>query len=548
VTQLNTQAGKHYAQSKLLIKVLEGIFIPSKTFIYTATVPNIVSKTTKTTVNKTTIMIAKPRFLNQNAGFSCKISLSKKIVPHRDIMTTPYWLQDSIFYQIFPDRFANGDPSNNPPNVEKWGSEPNFWGFQGGDLRGIIKRFDYLLDLGINALYINPIFLSPTNHRYHTSDYYRIDPRLGGMLDFHALIDLAHRNSVRIILDGVFNHCSRGFFAFNDLLENNHYSQYKDWFHVYRFPLDAYGPGEAINYAAWWNYKAIPKFNTNNPQVRNYIFGVARYWIERGIDGWRLDVPNEINDDSFWAEFRQVVKSANRDACLIGEIWSADPRWANDTHFDGLMHYPIRDSLLSCLTGKDSVATFANIVEGMFKIYPRENIYSMYVTLGTHDTERILTIVGGNIDKLKLAFLFLFAYPGAPAIYYGDEVGLEGGKDPYSRRAFPWDPAEWKADIHDWVQNLITARKSRLSLRRGDFNRIALEANEGAYAFARTLGGEKTLIVMNTSDKIINFNIPVQTLWREGQTVRSLLDNRPFSITDGSIGLSISPWSGLYIG
>lgn len=463
-------------------------------------------------------------------------------------MTTPYWLQDAIFYQIFPDRFSNGDRANDPANLEKWGSEPNYWSFQGGDLRGIIQRFDYLLDLGINAIYLNPIFLSPANHRYHTSDYYKIDPRLGNMLDFHAIIDLAHRNNVRIVLDGVFNHCSRGFFAFNDLLENNQYSAYKDWFNVHNFPLEAYSPGEAINYDAWWNYKAIPKFNTNNPEVRNYILGVARYWIERGIDGWRLDVPNEINDDEFWAEFRHVVKSANRDACLIGEIWTADPRWANDSHFDGLMHYPIRDALLSCLTGKDGIAQFAELVEGMFKIYPRENVYSMYVTLGTHDTERILTALGGNLQKLKFAFQFIFAYPGAPAIYYGDEVGLEGGKDPECRRAFPWNPADWKADLHPWVQNLITTRKERPSLRRGNYNRIILDPTLNLYAFSRSLGGEHTLVVLNASNITVNTILPVQTLWREGQTLRSLLDNRPFTVAKGNIKLSLPPWSGIYIG
>ena len=463
-------------------------------------------------------------------------------------MTTPYWLQDAIFYQIFPDRFSNGDPENNPPTVEKWGNQPNFWGYQGGDLRGIIKKFDYLIDLGINAIYLNPIFLSPANHRYHTTDYYQIDPRLGSMLDFHALIDIAHRNNIRIILDGVFNHCSRGFFAFNDLLENNQYSQYKDWFHVHRFPLDAYSPGEALNYDAWWNFKAIPKFNTTNPDVRKYIFEVAKYWIEKGIDGWRLDVPNEINDDPFWAEFRQIVKSTNRDACLIGEIWSADPRWANETHFDGLMHYPIRDALISILTRKIHIADFSAIVENMFNIYPKDNVYAMYVPLGSHDTERIFTVLGGNFDKIKLAFLFIFSYPGAPAIYYGDEIGLEGGKDPDSRRAFPWNPKDWKADFHPWVQNLIAVRKERVSLRRGDFSRLFLDPEKGTYAFARSIGKETSVIIFNLSDQLINVEIPVNKYWNDGKTLKNLIDNRPHIVANGMVRLGLPAWSGVYLG
>ncbi len=463
-------------------------------------------------------------------------------------MTTPYWLQDAIFYQIFPDRFSNGDQANDPINMEKWGSPPTIWNFQGGDLRGIIKRFNYLLDLGINAIYLTPIFLSPSNHRYNTTDYYKIDPKLGSMLDFHALLDLAHRNNIRVVLDGVFNHCSRGFFAFNDLLENGEHSPYKNWFHVNRFPLDAYGHGDAVNYEAWWKYKSLPKFNTNNPEVRNYIFSVARYWIERGIDGWRLDVPNEINDDTFWAEFRHVVKSANRDACLIGEIWTVDSRWANDSHFDGLMHYPIKDALIACFNYRENISELANKVEGIFNVYPRENIDSMYVPLSSHDTERVITMFGGNLDKVKLAYQFIFAYPGAPAIYYGDEVGVEGGKDPDNRRAFPWDQANWKGDLRPWIQNLISVRKSRISLRRGEYTRITLDDSTRLYAFARSLGAEKTLVVINASNSIVDANIPVQTLWREGQTLRSLTDSRPFTVVDGLLKFSLPAWSGFYIG
>jgi len=463
-------------------------------------------------------------------------------------MSTPYWLQDAIFYQIFPDRFANGGPANDLAKVDKWGSEPNIWTFQGGDLRGILQRFDYLLDLGINAIYLNPIFQSPSNHRYNTTDYYKIDPRLGTMLDFHALIDLAHRNHVRVVLDGVFNHCSRGFFAFNDLLENGEFSIYRDWFHVHRFPLDAYSPGDAINYDGWWMLKSLPKFNTANPEVRKYLLGVARYWIERGIDGWRLDVPNEINDDDFWAEFRQVIKSTNRDACLIGEIWAADPRWANETHFDGLMLYPIRDALLACFNQRSSIAQFAETVEGLFKLYPRENAFAMYVTLGSHDTERLCTMLGGNLDKLKLAYQFLFAYPGAPALYYGDEIGLEGGKDPDCRRAFPWDPAEWKGDLRPWIQSLISARKERASLRRGEFTRIMIDESCGLYAFARTLGPEKTLVVLNASDRTVDVQIPARTLWKNGQGLRNLVSATPFTVHKGQLNLSLRPWSGIYLG
>jgi len=469
-------------------------------------------------------------------------------------MTTPYWLQDAIFYQIFPDRFANGNPNNDPSNVQKWGASPTNWHFQGGDLRGIIQRFDYLLELGINAIYLNPIFQSPSNHRYNTTDYYKIDPKLGDIFDFHALIDMAHRNNVRIVLDGVFNHCGRGFFAFNDLAENEEHSSYKDWFHVHRFPLNAYGHGEAEHYEGWWKFKSLPKFNTRNPLVRKYIFDVARYWIERGADGWRLDVPNEIDDDVFWAEFRHVVKNTNRDACLIGEIWLADPRWVGSRHFDGLMHYPLRAAILDCLTGRQNVTWFADTCEFLYNLYPRENTYSMYLTLGSHDTERVLTLLGGNVDKLKLAFLFMFAWPGAPAIYYGDEVGLEGGKDPECRGAFPWERANWKGDLHPWVQALIAIRQERASLRRGDYARLAVDEAHGWYAFTRTLGEEKTLVAINTTGHAQEIVLPVKTLWPDGHLLRNLIsssatfDHRLLTVQRGKITVKLPPWSGKWLG
>lgn len=459
-------------------------------------------------------------------------------------MSTPDWVQDAIFYQIFPDRFANGDPSNDPPNVQPWGSPPTVHGFQGGDLRGILQRLDYLLDLGVTALYLNPIFLSPSTHRYNTTDYYQIDPKLGTMDDFRALLDAAHRRGLRVILDGVFNHCGRGFFAFSDVLENGEHSPYRDWFHIRRFPLDAYGPGEAHNYLGWWNHKSLPKFNTNNPAVRAYLLRVARYWIEQGADGWRLDVPNEIDDDAFWAEFRRVVKSVNPEAYLLGEIWTADPRWANDAHFDGLMNYPVRDALLPLLNGRIAVGQFAEKVEGLFRIYARENLYAMYNPLGSHDTERLWSMLGGDLRLVKLAFQFQFTFPGAPAIYYGDEVGLEGGKDPECRGAFPWDPAAWKGDLRPWVQSLIAIRKASAPLRRGDYRRLLAEDASGLYAVERTAEGRRVVAVFNFSPQPRVAHLALES----AGALRNLLDGRPVTWRDGRLDVTLPAWSGVWLG
>ncbi len=340
-----------------------------------------------------------------------------------------------------------------------------------------------------------------------------------------------------------------GFFAFNDVLENGERSAYKNWFHIHRFPLDAFTPGDAINYSGWWSHKSLPKFNTDNPEVRKYLLGVAKYWIEKGADGWRLDVPNEIDDDDFWAEFRQVVKKANSEAYIFGEIWDANPRWANDTHFDGLMNYPVKDGLIALLNKRESLQQFAEKIDRLLQIYPRENVFAMYVPLGSHDTERILTALGGDLEKLKLAYLFQFAFPGAPAIYYGDEVGLEGGKDPECRGAFPWDPANWKGDLQLWVRELIAARKARVSLRRGDYGRVMQDEEKSVLAFSRSLGEEKTLIVLNTGSVKQDLQIPISSLnWKDGQIVRSLLDHRPFTISNNNLLLTLDSQTGMYIG
>jgi cyclomaltodextrinase / maltogenic alpha-amylase / neopullulanase len=463
-------------------------------------------------------------------------------------MTVPYWVQDSIFYQIFPDRFYNSDPGNDPPKTQAWGEKPTIWDFQGGDLRGVIQKLDYLLDLGITAIYFNPIFQATSNHRYNISDYFKIDFKLGTEKDFQALLDVAHQNHIRIVIDGVFNHCGRGFFAFNDILENQSHSSYVDWFHLNNVPPDAYSPGDADDYEAWWKFKSLPKFNTDNPRVRKYIFDVARYWIRLGADGWRLDVPNEIDDEGFWEEFRGVVKSENPDAYLVGEIWDGDPKWVGPKSFDGLMNYPVRDGVIGFLTNNITAGGFSEMVNRQQNQYDRENVFAMYNPLGSHDTVRIKTELGGDQKKLKMAYTFLMAYPGAPAIYYGDEIGLDGGKDPDCRKAFPWDEKEWDQDLRIYLQKLINFRKKKSVLRRGSFQEVLVDSKRNIYAFARKLGYESLLTILNASGTRRNLKISVaDLLWADGRIIRDLLSDQEFIVSGTDVNISVEPWSVLWI-
>jgi glycosidase len=457
-------------------------------------------------------------------------------------------VQDAIFYQIFPDRFFNGDPANDPPNLDAWGAKPTLWGFQGGDLRGVIAKMDYLLDLGITAIYFNPIFQASSNHRYNISDYYKIDPKLGSEEDFQALVDAAHQNRIKVVIDGVFNHCGRGFFAFNDILENHSHSPYLDWFHLNNVPPDAYSPGDADDYQAWWNFKSLPKFNTENSQVRKYILDIARYWIRLGADGWRLDVPNEIDDPVFWEEFRAAVKSENPDAYLVGEIWDGDPKWVGPGKFDGLMNYPVRESLIDFLLEKSTANEFSVIIDRQLNQYSRENVYAMYNPLGSHDTKRIKTILKGNQQKLFLAYLFQFAFPGSPAIYYGDEVGLEGGKDPDCRKAFPWDEDKWDSDLRQHIQRLIAIRKNDPALRRGSFQEVYKDSERGGYGFGRVLGADSVLMVMNANSSRQEYRLEVDGLnWQDGKIVRDLLGGEEFKVSGTELELTLDPWTGIWV-
>jgi len=393
------------------------------------------------------------------------------------------WVRDAVFYQIFPDRFAKSERLAKPSNLEPWHAPPTVHGYKGGDLLGVSERLGYLHDLGVNALYLNPIFQSGSNHRYHTHDYHQVDPLLGGNGALRALLDAAHERGMRVILDGVFNHASRGMFQFHDILENGPSSPYLDWFHIHRFPLHAYGGGD-IGYGAWWNLPALPKFDVRTPAVREFLWDVAERWLAFGIDGWRLDVPNEIDDDAFWREFRRRCRALKDDAYIVGEIWTDALHWLHGDMFDGVMNYPLTRSIYGFVgrqvaqgevakSGLHHIDTldaraWVRAVEDLLERYPEDAVFSQMNLLGSHDTARVATILHGDAAAVRLAYLLLFALPGAPTIYYGDEIGLRGGHDPECRGTIPWDREDdWDQELLAWIRRLTEIRHARPELRRG---------------------------------------------------------------------------------
>jgi len=493
---------------------------------------------------------------------------------------TPFWVKNAIFYQIFPDRFASSSHVVKPGNLESWDALPTQQGFKCGDLIGVLEHLDYLEDLGINAIYFNPIFQSACNHRYHTHDYYRVDPLLGGDEAFHHLLDAAHARGIRIVLDGVFNHASRGFFQFNHILEVGAQSPFIDWFDVKSFPLNAY-EGKP-NYRCWVNLAALPEFNTGNPQVREFIFNVARYWVEQGIDGWRLDVPFCIDDDSFWQEFRQVVKTANPEAYIVGEVpWEAK-RWLQGDQFDAVMNYPFTLACVSFFAGERGdlelahnmmglgevpvldAPTFARRVEELLTLYPGEIVQAQLNLLDSHDMPRFLSLARGDKTALKLATLFQMTYPGAPCVYYGDEIGLEGGRDPDCRRAFRWDINQWDTDLWDTIKNCISIRKTYPALRQAGFT--LLWAENGVIAYLRRpvndledgqpqsdLEGQsekhKSLVViLNAGYSTASIDIPAGEYLPENSQWHNLLGHEAVKITGNILrGIGLPARTGMIL-
>jgi cyclomaltodextrinase / maltogenic alpha-amylase / neopullulanase len=416
--------------------------------------------------------------------------------PAQPASFVPAWVRDAVFYQIFPERFANGDATIDPPGTLPWSGVPTSRSYFGGDIRGIIDHLDYVCSLGVTALYLNPVFASGTNHKYQTRDYLTIDPAFGDERVLKELIDTCHARGLRVILDGVFNHTGVDFFAFADVKKRGAASPYRDWYFFRGFPV---GPPSAPNYECWWSIGNLPKLNTGNPEVRRYLFEVTRHWTELGIDGWRLDVPNEIPHE-FWIEWRRLVRSINPEAYIVGEIWDNGASWLRGDQFDAVMNYRFRSACVDFFAARTStVAALDSALRVVRGGLPEAVNLAAFNLLGSHDTERFLTLCGGDEKRWKLGMIFLLTYPGVPCLYYGDEVGMSGGKDPACRGPMIWEESKQNRQMLDFTRKVIALRRRHTVLRRGAFEPVLVDDTRRLYAFLRREGEAAALVVLNAS-------------------------------------------------
>lgn len=397
----------------------------------------------------------------------------------------PAWVERTVFYQIFPDRFANGSPHNDPDQMEPWSGTPHYFNFFGGDIAGIRANIPYLQRLGVAGVYFNPVFQGPSNHRYETDDYKKIDHRLGTNQEFKSMVQELRGAGIRTVLDGVFNHTSVDFPPFANIRKNGKNSPYLDWYFINAFPVEV-RPNPP--YEAWFGYESMPKLNVLHPPVKEFLLGVVDYWYQEiQTDGWRLDVANEV-PKPFWRAFRQHVKNTNPDTWILGENWTDSSPWLQGDQWDSSMNYLFRGAALRHIAR--GVTTPTQFLDELFNSY---NLYAPQVSrnllnfLGTHDTPRFLYEAGEDPDLAKMGAVALFAWVGAPCVYYGDELGMTGGPDPDNRRGMTWQKNTPDNPFLQLYTRLAHTRNNSPALQSGDPLRLFADDELGTSAFARVL-------------------------------------------------------------
>lgn len=434
-----------------------------------------------------------------------------------DIISIPSWVKDTVWYEIFPERFRRGKNSVNPVT--------NAWGvpsenvtnhmFFGGDIPGIIESLDYIKDLGITGIYFTPLFESPSAHKYDTTNYFKIDPAFGTNEDFKVLVFESHKRGIKVVLDAVFNHCGYDHPFFQDVVKHGKASKYYNSFFVKDEPMlnfklnehgkPIYSRGLIPNYHTFAFTPYMPKWNTEDPLARQHLLEVAEYWIkEYDIDGWRLDVSNEVSHD-FWKAFRQTVKKAKKDAFIFGENWDYSMPWLGGDQIDTVMNYELVYLIWQFFGHDPNIPTIeaselVRLSNKLLASYPQQITENMFNLVDSHDTARILDRSLENRDLAFLTYLFMFSFPGTPTIYYGGEIGITGKHDPDNRRCMIWDESKQDLAFKDRIKTLISWRKTHEAFKSSDLRWIHHDDSKRVIVYEK-LAGETFVFLINSSNQ-----------------------------------------------
>lgn len=441
-----------------------------------------------------------------------------------DLFPVVEWMRNAVFYQIFVERFNIGNKQKDTSYINmKWDDEPTPFSFAGGDLEGIIQKLDYIKNLGMNAIYLTPVFQSVSNHKYDIINYMEIDEHFGSMETLKELVEKAHHRGIRVVLDAVFNHSSMYMSQFQDVLKKGKESEYYDWFMI----NGDYPDMDQLNYECFATCNYMPKLNTSNQQVQDFLIEIGIYWIkECDIDGWRLDVSDEVSHE-FWRLFRKAVKNQKNDAVIIGENWHDAYSYLKGEQYDSIMNYAFTKACLDYFAkGRFNAKEMAEKLNSNLMRNMEQANRMMLNLLDSHDTHRFYTESGKNKDRLLAAIALEMIFIGAPCIYYGTEILLEGGYDPDSRRCFQWNEDEWDIEFMSKFKNLTKIR-SQNTVMYGD---IAVWNEKGMLAVSRAYGSEKMVLLINLTAESVTVDVPMDIILSENKTEKNKIKTDGFMI------------------
>ena len=471
----------------------------------------------------------------------------------------PDWYKQGIIYQIFVDRFFNGQEEGKVLNPKKntfiygnWDDNPMYikdmdgnivrWDFYGGNLLGVKKKLEYIKSLGVSVIYFNPIFDSPSCHKYDTGDYEKIDPMFGDEEIFKDLCNEAEKIGIKIILDGVFSHTGSDSKYFNKFGNYNSLGAYQSlqspYYRWYRFN------DYPDLYEAWWGFSNMPNIDELNPSYLDYIIrddnSIVEKWIRLGASGWRLDVADELPDE-FIKILKKKLKEVDKDSVLIGEVWedasnkvsySRKREYLFGNELDSVTNYPLRQIILDLVRNYIGNKSFIRRYLSLKENYPKEYFYSTMNMLGNHDTERVLTMLNNSVELLKEAVAIQMTLPGVPLIYYGDEAGLTGGKDPSNRKSYPW--GKENDEILEFYKTITAIRVAEDALKIGEIK--FLDFNNGVLGYERFIDKDRIIILVNTLEK--EERISLSNI--EGRVVDLLDINKDYILINKNIDILIS--------